>query len=120
VTTITAADYRALKPAKKNKYGAKAVTVDGIRFASKREAAFYGELKQREKAGEVYDVQLQPRFSFIHDGFLIGTYKPDFMFWDAIQHRNRVIDVKGVETREFRTNLRMMRAFHKIEVEVVK
>jgi hypothetical protein len=120
MTTLTASEFRALKPAKRNKYGAKAVTVDGIRFASKREAAFYGELKQREKAGEVYEVELQPRFSFVHNGVLIGTYKPDFMFWDAVAHRNRVIDVKGVETREFRTNLRLMRAFHKIQVEVVR
>lgn len=120
MTTLSAAEFRALKPAKKNKYGAIPTTLDGIRFASKREASYYAELKRRADLGEVYEVQLQPRFSFVHNGVLIGTYKPDFMFWDAIAHRNRVVDVKGVETREFRTNLRMMRAFHKIEVEVVR
>ena len=120
MTTITAAEFRALKPAKKNKFNARKVTIDGITFDSVAEGRFYAALKLREKAGEVYEVELQPRFSFVHNGVLIGTYKPDFMFWDAVAHRNRVIDVKGVETREFRTNLRMMRAFHKIEVEVVR
>jgi hypothetical protein len=58
---MTAAEYRAdsAKPKKPSKYRNVPVTVDGIRFASKREAAYYCELKLREKAGEVSGLSLQ-------------------------------------------------------------
>jgi hypothetical protein len=118
---LTAAQYReSVKAPKKSKYRNQKTVVDGITFDSKREAAYYGELKQREKAGEVYEVQLQPAFKFVHNGVLIGTYRGDFLFYDAIAKRTRLVDVKGFATREFQKNRRLMRAFHKIEVEVVK
>lgn len=105
---------------KRNKFGAKPTTLDGITFASKREAAFYAELKLREKAGEVASVELQPVYALTINGSLIGTYKPDFRFWDAREGRTRVVDVKGVRTREFNRTVRLMRAIHKVEIEVVK
>jgi hypothetical protein len=120
VTTITAADYRALKPAKKNKYGAKAVTVDGIRFASKREAAFYGELKQREKAGEVYEVELQPPLILSYGTQVIGAYRGDFRFYDATLKRMRLVDVKGKDTPLSAWKRKHVKAQYGIEVEIVR
>lgn len=110
-------------PSKKkpNKYGAKKTIVDGITFDSKREAAYYGELKIREKLGEVSAVELQRPFKLLGPkGELLCTYKCDFAFWDHIVDRFRVIDVKGIETRDFKIKKRMMRAMNGIEVEVVK
>lgn len=120
--SMSAAEYRAqAKRPKRHKYNATAVTVDGIRFASKREAAYYGTLKMREKAGEVSAVELQKPYTFTSpDGTLLATYRADFCFWDHTADRFRVVDVKGVETAEFRMKKRMMRAFYGIEVEVVK
>jgi len=120
---MSAAQARAelAKPKKRNKFGAIRTTVDGIVFDSKREAAYYGELKIREKAGEVSAVELQPRFALIGpDGTLICTYRPDFAFFDHVADRFRVVDVKGVLTREFRRVQRMMKSFKGIDVEVVK
>lgn len=119
---ITAADAKALlaKP-KKAKYRNTPVFIDGIRFASKREGAYYAELKIREKAGEVSAVELQTPFALIGpDGLLISTYKADFCFWDATQDRFRVIDVKGVETKEFRIKKRLMKSLKGIDVEIVR
>lgn len=48
--------------------------VDGIRFASKAEAARYGELKLLEKAGEIRGLKLQPRFIVV-DGYNNGEGK---------------------------------------------
>lgn len=120
---LTKEEGRALlaKKPKQNKYRNKPVIVDGIRFDSKREAAYYGELKLREKAGEVGGVELQPRFALIGpDGTLIGTYRPDFAFFDHSADRFRVVDVKGVETREFKRTKRLMKSLKGIEVEVVR
>jgi hypothetical protein len=44
----------ATKPeAKPNKYGNQPVTVDGIRFPSKKEARYYEQLKLRQHAGDI-------------------------------------------------------------------
>lgn len=52
---------------KKNysKYKAKKVTVDGIEFDSKKEAAHYQELKLLERAGKIKNLQLQVPFVLI-------------------------------------------------------
>ncbi len=44
---ISAAEFR--QTARRNKYGAKKTTLDGITFDSKAEARYYAALKQREK-----------------------------------------------------------------------
>jgi hypothetical protein len=120
LTTLTASEFRALKPAKTNKYRAKAVTVDGIRFASKREAAFYGELKLREKAGEVYEVQLQPPLILSCATQVIGTYRGDFQFYDATLKRTRLVDVKGKDTPLSAWKRKHVKAQYGIEVEIVR
>lgn len=108
------------KPAKRQKYNAKRVLLDGIVFDSKAEASYYAHLKLRERAGEVTDVELQRPYAFVYEGVLLGTYRADFVFWDNATRRRRVVDVKGVATPMFRQKQKMMKAFHKIEVETVK
>lgn len=105
---------------RRNKFGAVKTVLDGITFDSKREAAYYAELKLRERAGEVASVELQPVYELSVNGHLVGTYRPDFRFYDVREKRVRVVDVKGVRTREFQRTVRLMRAIHKVEVEVVK
>ena len=120
--TISRQEAQALlaKP-KRSKYGNKKVTVDGIRFDSKREAEYYAALKLREKAGEVIGVELQRPFALLgNNGMLIATYKADFCFWDNVADRFRVIDVKGVETKDFKLKKKMMLGLLGINVEVVK
>ena len=45
-----------------NKYRAKPVTVDNVRFASKAEAARYTELKILYRSGKISELILHPRF----------------------------------------------------------
>ena len=45
-----------------SKYHAKPVTIDGIRFASKKEGSRYCELKALTRAGKISDLQLQVPF----------------------------------------------------------
>ena len=47
---------------KRLKYGNVKTVVDGIKFDSKKEAARYKELQLLERAGEIKDLELQPKF----------------------------------------------------------
>lgn len=49
----------------KQKYGNKAVIIDGIKFQSKKEANRYCELKLLERAGKIKDLELQKTFELI-------------------------------------------------------
>jgi len=94
-----------------SKYGAKKTTVDGITFDSKREANRYCELKLLEKAGEITDLELQPKFElqpgFRKNGLKIRaiTYTADFKYIE----RGKVIieDVKGHYTQQFELRKKM-------------
>lgn len=116
---ISAAEFTRMAKKPGNKFGAKRVVLDGITFHSKAEAKFYCELKLREKAGEVTDVELQPRFPLQVESEVIGVYRADFRFWDNVQNRRRVIDVKGVQTREFRRTVKHVLAQYGIRIEVI-
>lgn len=80
----------------RHKFFAKAVTIDGHRFASKAEGARYVELRLLEKAGEIRGLVLQPRFTLHVGRVLIGTYVADFAYEDAAGTRV-VEDVKGLD-----------------------
>ncbi len=82
--------------------------IDGITFSSKHEAKDYSELKLRLKAGEIKDLELQPKFvlqeKFI-DRFGVKhreiAYRADFKYEDLMRNEIVVQDSKGVRTKEF-------------------
>ena len=96
------------KSAKPHKYGAKAMTVDGIRFASKKEAKRYQELKILEKAGKIAVLSCQPRYDF-PPGF---SYVADFRY--MVRHTELwvVEDVKGIQTPVFKLKAKCMAYFY--------
>ena len=53
---------------KKSKFSSVKTIIDGHAFDSKKEAKYYSELKIREKAGEIKELKLQPRF-LLQNGF---------------------------------------------------
>lgn len=65
---------------KRNKFNAQRVEIDGVTFASKKEAKRYGELKLLERAGEIADLKLQPRYDFIINGRKVCAYVGDFAY----------------------------------------
>lgn len=105
------------KAAKGSKYGAKKTVVDGITFASKKEAKRYGELKLLERAGEITDLRLQPRYPLEVAGIKVATYVADFSYLDT-RERHRpdgiaffvVEDVKGMKTPMYRLKAKMFAA----------
>ena len=81
------------------KYGNKKTIVDNIPFDSKAEAARYQELKLLEKAGEIRNLQLQPRFELVPKlpcGERAAYYTADFSYRDMTKGNKLVVeDVKG-------------------------
>lgn len=108
---ISAADGRALllKPKKKAKYGNRRTVLDGITFASAKEAKRYSELKRLEEAGEISHLEVQPAFKFEVNGRPVlirsagypggrqARYTADFSYFNG-QHRV-VEDVKSSATK---------------------
>ena len=100
---------------RKAKYGNVRTEVDGLRFDSKREAAYFSELKLRVKAGEVLWFIRQVAFD-LPGG---SRYFADFME----VHKNgtvHVVDVKGVETQVFKLKSGMFTSRYGFDIEVVK
>ena len=120
---MSAAEFRQMRSgahSRENKFGAVASVEDGKRVDSKAERKHLALLRLRLRAGEIYALACQPEFPLIVNGQFIGKYTADFAFWDAHEDRFRVIDVKGVETREFKRAKKHVKALYGIEVEVVR
>lgn len=81
-----------------NKYRNVKTVVDGVSFSSKKEAAFYGMLKMRVRAKEVYDFLMQVKYPLKANGILICTYIADFVTYNEDGSTIEVIDVKGIKT----------------------
>ena len=87
-----------------SKYLNKKTTIDGITFDSKKEALHYGELKEMEKQGLIYDLKLQVPYELIpaqKEGKKVVeralTYKADFVY-TTCTGKTVVEDVKGKKT----------------------
>mgnify|MGYP001599522917 FL=1 len=105
---------------KPSKYHAVPTVVDGIRFASKREAAAYSELKLLEKVGAVANVELQPRYEIEVNGRKICDYVADFRYLDGGKFgKLTVADAKGFQTPVFRLKRKLMSAVFGIEVRLI-
>lgn len=94
----------------RNKYRAQSITVDGIRFDSKREATRWQELLLLQRAGEISNLERQVRIP-LHGRDGIATHKSgqqavyvcDFVYVDWRLNGAKVYeDAKGVETDVFK------------------
>jgi hypothetical protein len=103
------------------KFGNEPTTVDGQRFASKAEAQRYQWLKLAVAAGEIADLECQPRFPMRVEGQLICTYVADFRYREVRTGRVVVEDVKSAPTRTpvYRLKAKLLKALHGIEVAEV-
>lgn len=125
---------------RRRKYGNTKITVDGIQFDSKREAARYQELKLLERAGVISLLQRQTKFQLIPDqhapsnavytkGPRKGQRKPgkllehecsyiaDFCY---IQNGETVVeDAKGYRTEVYRIKKKLMLERYGIQIKEI-
>lgn len=121
----------------RNKYHSKKVEVNGIAFASKREAKRYSELSLLEKAGAIIGLQRQVEFVLIptqrepdtigkRGGIIKGktielkcSYKADFVYRDAKTGELIVEDTKGFKTKDYIIKRKLMLYIHGIRIQEI-
>jgi hypothetical protein len=112
-------------PAQGHKYHARQTVVDGIRFASRREAHRYIALKQKLERGEIRHLQRQVRFG-LHPLMRppvaeVGGYVADFVYEEVVNDRVvvHVEDVKGYRLPFYRWKKRHFELEYGIPIEEV-
>lgn len=103
-----------------NKYLAVSVEIDGYRFASGAEGRRYQELKLLEKAGEIVELQVHPKFPFDIRGHHVCTYVSDFLYKSSAGVLV-VEDVKSAPTRTalYKLKKKLLFAIYGLEVKEV-
>jgi hypothetical protein len=111
---------------RRSKYGAKPTTVDGVRFASQKEARRYVELKMLEKAGEINSLKCQWPYVLSAPQIYVPCTHPDagkspiadFIYYDT-HGTFHVEDVKGFKTPLYKWKKRHVEAQYGIEIREV-
>lgn len=109
--------------ARKNKYNNVVVITEDGKFDSKAELTYWLVLKDREKCGEIYDLERQVRYDFA--GIKYPSKRTAKAIWDY-RYKDKdgihVVDKKGgkaTQTHVFKLKWAMMLFFYDIEVEIV-
>lgn len=100
-----------------SKYRAIRTEVDGIMFASKKEAMRYKELKFMLQEQRISDLVLQPKFPIEVNGKKICNYFADFLYQE--NGKQVVEDVKGVKTSIYRVKKKLTEAIYNITIKEV-
>lgn len=96
------------------KYRNNPIIIDGIKFASQREATLFFQYATLQKAGKITQLEPHPIYRIVVNGVKIGRYTPDFQFREP-DGRLRVIDVKSPQTAKtaaFRLRKRLVEALY--------
>lgn len=103
---------------RRNKYGAIRTSVDGITFASAKEARRYGELKILQKAGIISNLQLQVKMPVVVNGVFICNYFADFAYLDHEREAPLMVfcDVKGMKTPVYRLKKKLVEALYRTKI----
>lgn len=113
---------------KTSKYRNVKVEIDGEKFDSKREAAYWQELKLREKAGEITGLERQLPFALYAPALgdpgtnvEVASYIADFQYFDHATGATHVVDIKGgKETAMFALKRKWLFLQSGIEIEIIR
>lgn len=103
-----------------NKYKNKRVIYNGHTFDSIKEANMYASLLILEKAKEIEDLVLQPKYILL-ESFEDANekkhrpivYYADFEFFDVKKRRVRIIDCKGMKTEVYKIKKKLFNNLYK-------
>ena len=93
-------------------------TVDGILFASQKEAKVYRDFKLLERAGKLESLVLQMRYPLVVEGRLVCTYVADFVV-KPVGKPLEIYDAKGYRTREYKLKKKLFEALMGIQIREV-
>lgn len=98
----------------KNKYGNKRTTIDGVTFASKKEANRYTVLKVLKKTGKVKEFDCQVPYKFASGIKYLLDFK---VLWE--DGRESYEDVKGVLTPVYKLKKKLMKHEFGIDIKEI-
>lgn len=108
-----------------SKYGNKKVIIDGFEFDSKKEGLRYKELSLLQRAGQIENLELQPKFllqeNFKKNGktYRKIEYIADFQY----KEKDNIIieDVKGKETEVFKLKRKLFEyKYPHLTIKIIK
>jgi hypothetical protein len=107
--------------AKKSKYGNRKKVIDGIEFASTREALRYQDLALMQRAGTIRKLCRQVPYPIYIKGKKICEWLADFVYQEPLdsatdQWRTVVEDSKGCKTPVYRLKKKMVEAEYGIHI----
>jgi hypothetical protein len=110
--------HRTEKPPK---YHNRKIVFLDIPFDSHKEANRYVELLFMERAGEIRNLELQPRYDLVVNGMHICSYEADFRYEDVatglkVAEDVNVEDVKGFRTANYIIKQKLMKAVYGVEI----
>ena len=114
---------------RRSKYNAVRTTVNGLAFASKREAHRYMELLLLQRLGEIHALELQPRYelhAFGSGARKVGEWRGDFRYCTCPRKGGKcwsteiiVEDAKGFKTPLYKWKKKHVEAQYGIEIREV-
>ena len=107
-----------------SKYHNKKVIYKGIKFDSKKERARFITLKQLEKMGIIESLELQKKF-LLQEGYTNAKgkkirpiyYIADFYYYDYIDNKWVVEDVKGVRTDVYKLKKKLFEYKYNLTID---
>lgn len=109
---------------KKPKYKNKKAQVDGILFDSKAEARYYILHRNNKNMKMQVKFTLTDTMYFEHNGkkktIRKMSYIPDFVFYDDNGNIEKVVDVKGMKTKEFNVKAKIFMEKYQIPIILAK
>lgn len=101
-----------------SKYNNKRINTPDGWFDSKRELARWGELKLRERAGEIRNLRRQVKYELIPKRGRLRAihFVADFVYEEAPSWKTVVEDSKGYRNRLYMLKWRLMEWVHGIEI----
>jgi len=97
-----------------SKYRNVPTVVDGIRFASKKEARQDAKLLLRQQHGQIRELRRQVPYPFVINGIEVAEYIADWTYWEGDAHI--VHDAKGRRTDVYKLKKRLLLALYGVEI----
>lgn len=121
VTSSTARAFGVKAGARRSKYGAIKTKLDGYTFDSRAESRRYADLALLKSAGQIWQLEVHPRYPLTVNGHIICVYEGDFLYRTTLKSddgKNEIIgaqvceDVKGTRTKDYIIKAKLFRALY--------
>jgi hypothetical protein len=93
----------------------------GVKHRSAGEARWFDRLRQREKAGEISQLVMEPSWDIAINGEHVCKVSADASYFDEREGKRHTVDFKGIEgeTPLSKLKRKLVKAHHGVVIEVV-